>query len=89
MSDDAREFLLGSDQLAHFANARAVFTVDPELVRVRVYSPDGKTLLGDFGVSPARARTIGERFIAGANRLDPQGADKTAGSLALIPGAAP
>lgn len=70
----AREILLGSDDLPFFTTAKGVFSVDSELVRVRIYSPDGKMLLGDIGVSPARARAIGARFIAGANKIDPQGA---------------
>lgn len=78
MSDAAdapsRELLLGSDDLPFFTTAKGVFSVDSELVRVRIYSPDGKMLLGDIGVSPARARAIGAHFIAGANKIDPQGA---------------
>jgi hypothetical protein len=75
MSDAiTRELVLGSDDLPFFTTAKGVFSVDSELVRVRIYSPDGKMLMADIGVSPARARAIGARFIAGANKIDPQGA---------------
>lgn len=72
MAED-REILLGSETLPFFANTRGVMSVDADLVRLRIYSPDGQTLLGDIGVSPERARVIGQRFIAGANKLDPGG----------------
>lgn len=83
----AREILLGSEDLPFFTAARGVFLFDADLVRVRIYSPDGKVLLGDIGVSPARARAIGARFIAGANKIDPQGAVTVAGDVPAIGGA--
>ncbi len=69
----SREILLGSEDIAFFANVKGVFSYDDELVRVRIYSTDGKKLLSDIGVSPARARAIGARLIAGANKIDPLG----------------
>jgi hypothetical protein len=76
-----RELLLGADDLPFFANTRGVFSVDTELVRVRIYAPDGKALLAD----------IGARFIAGANKIDPQGAvvaaAEAAGDVTTIGGA--
>jgi len=73
--DVSREILLGSSEsIPFFTNVKGVFSYDNELVRVRIYSTDGKKLLGDIGVSPARARVIGARLIAGANKIDPQGA---------------
>lgn len=85
MSCETREILLGSETLQYFANTRGVMSVDSDLVRLRIYSPDGKTLLGDIGVSAERARVIGARFIAGANKLDPKGAVKVVESPADIP----
>jgi hypothetical protein len=73
---ETREILLGSETFPFFANTRGVLSVDADLVRLRIYTPDGKTLLGDIGVSPQRARVIGARFIAGADKLDPKGAVK-------------
>jgi len=69
----SREILLGSEDIPFFTAVKGVFSYDNELVRVRIYSPDGKKLLSDIGVSPARARVIGARLIAGANKIDPQG----------------
>jgi hypothetical protein len=93
MSEPTRELLLGSDDLPFFTTAKGMFSVDSELVRVRIYSPDGRMLLADIGVSPARARAIGARFIAGANKIDPQGAVaavETGGpAIATIGSAAP
>jgi hypothetical protein len=79
-----RELVLGADDLPFFANARGVFSVDSELVRVRIYSPDGKKLLADIGVSPDRARAIGARFIAGANKIDPQAPVMVAADVAGV-----
>jgi len=71
--EPTRELLLGSETLEFFANTRGVLSVDADLVRLRIYTPDGKALLGDIGVSPQRARYIGERFIAGADGRDRKG----------------
>ena len=70
----SREILLGSEDIPFFTDVKGVFSFDNQLVRVRIYSTDGKKLLSDIGVSPARARVIGARLIAGANKIDPQGA---------------
>lgn len=80
---ETRELYLGAETVDLFTKVRGVVSVDSELVRLRIYTPDGKTLLGDIGVSPERARAIGARFISGANKLDPKGA------VRLVEGDAP
>lgn len=69
-----RELLLGAETIAFFTDVRGVLSVDADLVRMRIYTADGRTLLADIGLSPQRARAIGARLIAGANKIDPGGA---------------
>lgn len=69
-----RELLIGSETIAFFSDVRGVLSVDADLVRMRIYTPDGAALLADIGLSPQRARAIAARLFAGANKIDPGGA---------------
>lgn len=75
------EYLVGGVDLETFTNARtrSIVTADPQLVRLRFFTPDGKTLLADIGCTPAAARQYAKLLVLGADRIDPLKSEATDG----------